>query len=352
MPPPSPPEVQWDFGREWDAMLVAISDGVAAMRDGTISGSPAVVAEGQARMDNGLRDHFFPPRESRSSDGKVFRASAIRYGEWPGNAFDGRAETIWSAGDHPLPQWVEIDLGAPMTVGSVRLLVSQAVAGETVHRVTGGATNGAEVLLAELRGSTRDGEWPTETPGTPVSAIRYVRVTTLESPPIAAWREIQVLAPDATPPPIVARPTQAPTQAAGPVVENRLGDGRVVRASSATAAGPPSGAFDGTVDLTWNAGRFAPAWIEVDLGAPTTITEIRLLVAQSPAGETAHVVTGTSPSGNLGQQLVEFRGSTHDGQWPTQTLTPPAANVRYVRVETVAGPSWVAWREIEIVTAP
>jgi hypothetical protein len=36
----------------------------------------------------------------------------------------------------------------------------------------------------------------------------------------------------------------------------------------------------------------------------------------------------------------------------TQTLAPPATIVGCVRVETVTSPSWVAWKEIEMVTAP
>lgn len=36
----------------------------------------------------------------------------------------------------------------------------------------------------------------------------------------------------------------------------------------------------------------------------------------------------------------------------TQTLAPPATIVGCVRVETVTSPSWVAWKEIEMMTAP
>jgi len=152
------------------------------------------------------------------------------------------------------------------------------VEGESVHRVSGGASHGTEIVLAEFRGSTRDGEWLTQTSVAPVSRIRYVRATTLESRSIAAWPEIQVLAPGATPSPLAAGPrcaaTPAPTHPVGPVVENGLDDGREVRAPSATAAGPPSGAFDGLVDTSSNAGWFPPAWIEVDLGKenPATVT--------------------------------------------------------------------------------
>ena len=347
---PSPSEVQWDFGQEWDAMLVAISEGVTSMRDGTISGSAAIVAEGTTRMNNGLQDHFFPPRASYAADGKVFTASGIRYGQWPGNAFDGRAATIWTAGDRPLPQWIEIDLGAPITVATLRLLVWQATPGNTLHRVTGGGTSGTETLLAEFRGSTRDGEWLTQALTTPRAGIRYVRVTTLESPSIVAWREIQVLAPGATPPPLdVNVATPAPAHPVGPVVENKLGDGRLVRASSATVAGPPSVAFDSNYNTMWNAGWFPPAWIELDLGKNTLVTGIRLMPSQVPnVARTVHRIYGRANGKTTEILLHEFDGVTSDATWIAATFDPPRL-VRYVRVETVTSPSWVAWREIAVL---
>jgi len=355
VPAPSPSEVQWNFGQEWDAMLVAISEGVTSMRDGAISGSAAVVAEGTTRMTNGIQDHFFPPSESTGPDGRVSRASGMRYGGWPGNAFDGQTGTTWAAGDRPLPQWIEIDLGAPITVATLRLLVWQATPGNTLHRVTGGGTSGTETLLAEFRGPTRDGEWLTQALTTPRAGIRYVRVTTLESPSIVAWREIQVLAPGATPPPLDAGPsccaatpvpTPAPTHPVGPVVENRLGDGRLVRASSATVAGPPSGAFDSSINTMWNAGWFPPAWIELDLGKNTLVTGIRLMPSQVPnVARTVHRIYGRANGKTTEVLLHEFDGVTSNGAWIEATFDSPS-RVRYVRVETVASPSWVAWTEI------
>lgn len=131
------------------------------------------------------------------------------------------------------------------------------------------------------------------------------------------------------------------------IVESRLTDGRLVRASRASPVGPPGYAVDGRADSAWNAGTHALAWIEIDLGKPSTITEIRLLVAQSPTGETHHQVIGISSTGSE-HLLAEFRGVTRDGEWLTQVLTTPLADVRSVRITTMASPSWVAWSEIEV----
>lgn len=140
---------------------------------------------------------------------------------------------------------------------------------------------------------------------------------------------------------------QLPSVAEG-VVENRLADGRLVRASLASPLGPPAYALDGRTDTAWNSGSFAPAWIEIEFGAPTTITEIGLPLAQSPAGETIHEVIWISATG-VERPLAEFRGVTRDGEWLTPSLTTPVVDVDSIRISTQASPSWVAWREFELV---
>jgi hypothetical protein len=89
-------------------------------------------------------------------------------------------------------------------------------------------------------------------------------------------------------------------------------------------------------------GGHPPQWIEVDLGGAYRVTEIRLLVSQSPAGATRHRVLVRGPEGGPGTLVHEFSGDTADGDW--LEFVPEAAleNVRYVRVETVSSPSW--WR--------
>lgn len=103
---------------------------------------------------------------------------------------------------------------------------------------------------------------------------------------------------------------------------------------------------DGSYETAWGAGADAPQWLEIDLGAPATIGQLRLVVAQSPAGETHHVVYGRDAAGAL-RVLAELRGETGDGD--VLTITPPApwAGIRAIRIETVSSPSWVAWREVE-----
>ncbi len=127
--------------------------------------------------------------------------------------------------------------------------------------------------------------------------------------------------------------------------------GRSVVASAEQATTPASYAVDGDATSLWVAGQFAPQWIEIDLGAPVAIAAIRLGVAQTPrAGDTVHAVLGQSAEGSY-RELHVFNGRTTDGEVLEYVPQAHWEEVRYLRIETRASPSWVAWREIEVFAA-
>ncbi|NOY99181.1 MAG: amidohydrolase family protein [Chloroflexi bacterium] len=122
-----------------------------------------------------------------------------------------------------------------------------------------------------------------------------------------------------------------------------------INASASLPSDPPENAFDGDVDTVWNSGDDAPQWIAIDLGAPTTVTGIRLTVAQYPNGYTVHRVLGKGTEGDY-QLLYEFAGETQDGDVLVYTPPEPWRDIRFVKIETTESPSWAAWKEIVIET--
>ncbi len=150
---------------------------------------------------------------------------------------------------------------------------------------------------------------------------------------------MEALAPAAHPDPCVAD--------LGPGAN--LAFGRPVRASRFLAEELPEYAVDGG-PAQWGAGADAPQWIEVDLGAPAVVREIRLVVAQWPAGETVHQIWVRAAEGSL-RQVHEFRQATQEGDVLTFRPETELADVRFVRVITVSSPSWVAWHELEVLGA-
>jgi hypothetical protein len=109
-------------------------------------------------------------------------------------------------------------------------------------------------------------------------------------------------------------------------------------------------AVDGDLGTTWSAGDFSLQWIEVDLGEPHRIAQINLTVSQYPVGPTVHRLLARGPSGDF-QLLHTFSDDTADGEVLTFTPVEVLQGIQYIRVETAQSPSWVSWREVQVVAA-
>ncbi|CAN5654603.1 hypothetical protein BH24ACT5_BH24ACT5_16190 [soil metagenome] len=139
--------------------------------------------------------------------------------------------------------------------------------------------------------------------------------------------------------------TSAPASLAECPVErgDNLALGAVVTASASLDDRPPSAAVDGDPDTGWGAGSGPEQWIEIDLGQERSVTCLRLLVDQFPAGPTVHRVTGGNHP-DPGAELAVIDSTTEYGQWLELS---GSWTVRYLRITTLASPSWVSWLEIE-----
>ncbi|HJX92562.1 MAG TPA: discoidin domain-containing protein [Pyrinomonadaceae bacterium] len=139
--------------------------------------------------------------------------------------------------------------------------------------------------------------------------------------------------------------TSASATSANP---NRATEKIVISSATGSTSTPndlPKLAFDGDPKTVWSSGNGVPGWIQIDLGQPTTISKIRLNVSQFPPGPTTHQISA-GPTPDSLAPLGTLDGNTTDGQ--VLELNKSASNVRYLKIETVKSPSWVAWREIEV----
>jgi hypothetical protein len=99
---------------------------------------------------------------------------------------------------------------------------------------------------------------------------------------------------------------------------------------------------------TGGGGDIAPQWIEVDLGQPSTVRLFRLMTSQSPAGETRHQIWVGAARDQL-YLLGTLEGPTADLQSLEFIPESPVPDVRFVRIVTRLSPSWIGWREIEVI---
>ena len=145
----------------------------------------------------------------------------------------------------------------------------------------------------------------------------------------------------------------APVNQADPCVaveisNDNLAYGKPVTASQSLPEEPPERAVDDNAGTQWGAGGHPVQWIQVDLQGSYRITEIRLLVAQYPAGNTTHRVQVRGSSGGAYKTVHEFQGSTNDNDWLVFNPDLPLGNIAQIRIQTVLSSSWVAWKEIQV----
>ncbi|MGA3948289.1 discoidin domain-containing protein [Ralstonia nicotianae] len=282
-----------------------------------------------------------PPRPASAPEALIkvapvsVTASSTYSDNVPAQAIDGVSSNTWTATSYA-PQWIEVDLGVAVPLRKLRMLVSQSPAGQTTHVVTGGMSSAPTNVLKTLSGNTSDGQWLEATLDAPVS-VRYIRITTTGSPSWVSWHELEFYRTEggANTAPI------APPASSGTLTKIMPAG---IAASGYYSSNVPGQAIDGKKDTPWTA-TDAPQWIEVDLGEAVPLKKVRMLVSQSPAGQTAHVVTGGMSAAPT-SVLQTLSGNTSDGQWLEAALDG-SVGVRYIRITTTSSPSWVSWRELE-----
>ncbi len=131
-------------------------------------------------------------------------------------------------------------------------------------------------------------------------------------------------------------------------LETNLALGKAVTASRSLPEGNPDLAVDGWRSTSWQSGDGPVQWVEIDLGQPSTIERLLLVPGQYPDGETTHQVWVSGADHSL-KLLVELTAFTRDGEELEYVSQEALSNIRFVRIVTTSSPSWVSWREIEII---
>jgi hypothetical protein len=129
---------------------------------------------------------------------------------------------------------------------------------------------------------------------------------------------------------------------------DNLAYGKPVTASRSLPGEAPENAVDDDAGTQWGAGESPVQWIQIDLQGTYRITEIRLLAAQYPAGNTTHRVQVRASGGDAYRTVHEFQGFTSDNMWLEFNPETPLENVTHIRIQTISSPSWVAWKEIQV----
>ncbi|KAG1665500.1 hypothetical protein FOA52_009761 [Chlamydomonas sp. UWO 241] len=124
---------------------------------------------------------------------------------------------------------------------------------------------------------------------------------------------------------------------------------RIVDAEASAEKGQDDCADNVTTDdrdESWISGRKAPAHIDLDLGRTQNVGTVDLLPYQVPTpAETCHRIWVGSSRDDM-KMVAEVRQETAHHKWVTGVPIEQAA--RYLRIETVEHPGWVAWSGIKV----
>jgi hypothetical protein len=244
--------------------------------------------------------------DSLLSQGKTATASSTESGAFPASAaVDGDTGTRWSSAASD-PQWLQVDLGTTATIGSVTLQWETAYAKAFEIQVSSDGANWTDVY------STTTGTGGDQTVSVNGSG-RYVRMYGTQRATqygYSLW-EFQVYG--------TAGGTAPPAQA------TLISQGRPATASSTENAGTPAAdAVDGNTATRWSSAASDPQWLQVDLGATSTISQVVL------NWETAYGKAFTIQTSDDGSSWTAIY-STTTGTGGNQTLDVSGSG-RYVRM--------------------
>lgn len=155
---------------------------------------------------------------------------------------------------------------------------------------------------------SQGGDQPPETPVD--TGLRVIRIHTVESPSWVAWFEVEVLG-----------------GYLGEVGQVRnLTSEASLSASSSLDGEEVERIADGDLSTAWNSGGAPPAWVELTFPAAIELSALRLYVAQSPEGDTAHEVL-LGPSVAALEVAHRFSSLTSAHMWleyrPETSPEPP-----------------------------
>ncbi|GIM92886.1 galactose-binding domain-containing protein [Paractinoplanes toevensis] len=269
-----------------------------------------------------------PPTGGDLAAGRAATASSTNGPYAAANAVDGSTATYWESSG-PFPQTLQVDLGAAYAVNR---LVLRLPAGWERRTQTISVQDGTTLTtLAGAAGLVFDpGAGDAVTVTLPGTAVRVLRLSFTGNTgwPAAQLAQIQAYA-DGAPP-------------VSPVTD--LARGKSTSTSGYVQSYASGSVVDGDPSSYWESANNAfPQWVQVDLGAATTVGRFVLRIPPSWGARTQTLAITGSTDGSTFTTLAAAAGRTFDpAGGNTVTVTAGPAQARYVRVTVTGNTAWPA----------
>jgi hypothetical protein len=276
--------------------------------------------------------------------GATLTASGSAQSYVPSNTNDGNTSTYWESTNNAFPQWLEADLGAAQTVGSITLDLppSSSWATRTQTLSAQGSTDGSSwTTLAGSAGYTFDPSTGNTVTISLPSAVseRYLRLNFTAN---TGWPAGQVSEFEIFP----GGAGGGSGGGSGGGGSTNLALNQLTSASGYTQTYVPGNATDGNTSTYWESTNSAfPQWLQVDLGAAKSFSRIVLDLPPSSSWSTRTQTLSVQDStdGSGFSTVVASAGYTFNpSTGNTVTITFPSTTDRYVRLNFTANTGWPA----------
>ena len=271
-----------------------------------------------------------PPATGDLAAGKPTSASSTNGGFATANAVDNNTGTYWESANNAFPQWFQVDLGASYQITGLTLALP-AGWGQRTQTITVQDGSTLTTIKSQAGYVFDPGSGNTVTITLPGTAVRYLRLSFAANTgwPAAQLAQLQAYASTTTTPP--------------PVVTD-LARGKTTSSSGYTQSYGPGNAVDGDAGTYWESTNNAfPQWLQVDLGAATTVGRFVLKLPPSWGARTQTLAISGSTDGSSFVTLSGSSGRTFDpASANTVSVTGTPTATRYVRVTVTGNTGWPA----------
>jgi chitodextrinase len=257
----------------------------------------------------------------------------------PGNAVDGNTSTYWESTNSAFPQWLQVDLGSTVSIGSITLNLPPSSSWSTrtqtlsVQGSTDGNTFTTIVGSATYTFNPSTGNAVSIT--LPTTSTRYVRlnITANSGWPAGQISEFQIFGSgSSTPPP--------------PPPTTNLALNVPATSSGYVQSYTPSNAVDGNTSTYWESTNSAfPQWLQVDLGTAYALGSVTLTLPPSSSWTTRTQtlsVQGSTDNSTFTTIVASATYTFNPATGNTVTISLPSATTRYVRLNITANSGWPA----------
>jgi hypothetical protein len=261
--------------------------------------------------------------------GKAVTSSSNNGAYTASNAIDSNQATYWESANNAFPQWLQVDLGSSTSIDQLVLKLPSGWETRTQTVTVQGSNDGTSFtnVVASAGYIFNPATSNTVTINFTATSVKFVRLNVTAN---TGW--------------IAAQLSELEVYGVSSGSPN-LAQGKTLTASSSVAPYTPGNANDLNQGTYWESNNNAfPQWIQVDLGASTSVNKLvlKLPVAGWGVRTQTFTVQGSGDGTNFSSIVASTGYVFAPASANTVTINFTASSTRYIRLSFTANTDWPA----------